>query len=92
MSAPDARANALHAALLADAVLHIRATSPRLADIYRDFPTHRASLWGTWSRESPTDSSITPEARARLRLERLHWVGACVEEGQCHGRGFRGTA
>ena len=81
----------IHGALLADAVLHIRATAPDLAALYRDYPIHRATLWALWSREEPDFATITPEARERVRAERTHHH-SITPPGQCHGRGFRGAA
>ena len=81
-----------HAALLAAAVAAVRETSPRLADLYRDHPRLRPSFWGSWCREREGQESITRTARARLQAERTHWLEACVADGGCHGRGYRGLA
>ena len=85
-------AESTHASLLAAAVAAVRETSPRLADLYRDHPRLRPSFWGSWCRESDGQGSITANARARLREERKHWLEACVSEGGCHGRGYRGAS
>ena len=89
-TAESTHAASTHAALLDAAVAAIRETSPRLADLYRDHPRLRPSFWGSWCREHEGQGSITQDARSRLRAERRHWLDACVGEGSCHGRGYRG--
>ena len=81
-----------HAALLRAAVAAIRETSPRLADLYRDHSRLRAAFWGSWCQEPEGRRSISHAAMTRLRTEREHWLAACVEKGDCHGRGFRGVS